>query len=83
MDAAYQSLSQCVTVSLFLEDERTDKLRLQLLQMVIPIVSQLISDANDHELQLVNLADGFRDLGWCSLLLYLVAGLDLSGDSVV
>lgn len=83
MDAAYQSLSQCVAVSLFLEDERTDKLRLQLLQMVIPIVSQLISDANDHELQLVNLADGLRDLGWCSLLLYLVAGLDLSGDSVV
>ena len=56
-------------MALLLQDIRAAKLSFQLLQMVVAIVAQLVSNTDDHQLELVKLTDW---LGCNSLLLVLI-----------
>ena len=75
VDAADQCLGECVSVGSLLQDEGGQELCLQLREVVVSVVSLLISDPDDHELELVDLADRFLDLLWRLLVLNLGTGL--------
>ena len=59
--ASNQSLSDVQPIDFLLENEGVRQLGLELLKVVVPIVSHLIADSNDHQLEFVDLADGL----WC------------------
>jgi len=57
LDAAHQSLGDAGLVSALFDDEGTYKLGLELLEMLINVLAFLVADANNHQLELVDLAD--------------------------
>ena len=57
MYASNQSLCDVQTIYFLFKHERIRELRLQLLQIVVPIVAHFITNSNYHEFKLVNLAD--------------------------
>ena len=66
MNAVDQSLRDNETVGFLFEYEGASQLGLKLLQVVVSVVPHLITDPDDHELELINLANRLYSR-WCLL----------------